>query len=123
MNLQSNKREDLEPEPKDIIMIFDSPVNFISDEGLMQTMFLANKMNNLLKKANQNIIVKSYSVNLLEKKAADAKLIYLTPICGYSQTDIELKFPQTPVIVISKKDYGILNAEKLIAESTSLLTT
>lgn len=122
MNLQSNKREDLEPEPKDIIMIFDSPVNFLSDEGSMQTMFLANKMNNLLKKASQNIIVKSYSFNLLEKKAPDAKLIYLTPICGYSQAEIELKFPQTPVIVISKKDYGILNAEKLIAESTPLLT-
>lgn len=50
-----------------------------------------------------------------------ATVILLTPTFAYVKEELEKKFPEIPVIGISKKDYGTLNVENLYAEIIAVL--
>ncbi|WP_440898057.1 hypothetical protein ACS127_02085 [Amphibacillus sp. Q70] len=65
--------------------------------------------------------MESYNSNKVDEMADQADLILLTPTLGFAKEEIEKRFPKTPVIAISKKDYGILNADKIVTHILGLL--
>ncbi|WP_265458934.1 helix-turn-helix domain-containing protein [Enterococcus sp. HY326] len=103
------------------ITIFDINVDFTQD-GLMYSQFLATKMQNLSNKSGKNYQVTAHSAATLKAEGPKADLILLMPTYGYAKEKIEEDFPETPVLAISKKDYGLLNAEGLLAEIEPLLS-
>lgn len=117
---KATKITQTQEQPKQI-MIFDINVNFMQD-GLMYSQFLATKMQNLSKKAGKNYQVTAHSAAKIKAVGAKADLILLMPTYGYAKEQIEADFPEIPVLVISKKDYGLLNAEGLLAEAEPLLS-
>ncbi|MEI5994346.1 helix-turn-helix domain-containing protein [Candidatus Enterococcus mansonii] len=98
------------------VIIFDVVFSFITDEGLLQTQLLNRKLELLMKKKEKNITIETYNSNKVDLYGEQADIILLTPTFGYAKEEIEKKFPETPVIAISKRDYGILNTEKLYTE-------
>ncbi len=116
---QSEDFENTESEKK--VMIFDIVFSLISDEGQIQTQFLTSKLELLLKKSNENITVKTYSSDKVDRYGAQADVLLLVPTFGYAKDELEKKFPGTPILVISKKDYGMLNVEELSNKIIDLL--
>ncbi|CAD5896647.1 conserved hypothetical protein [Carnobacterium maltaromaticum] len=45
----------------------------------------------------------------------------MVPTFEYAKDELEKKFPGTPILVISKKDYGMLNVEELSNKIIDLL--
>ncbi|MGG5358290.1 MULTISPECIES: hypothetical protein [unclassified Enterococcus] len=95
------------------VIIFDIVFSFVTDEGLLQTQALNRKLALLMEKNGQHISIETQDSNKINQYGDQADLILLTPTFAYAKKEIEQKFPQTPVIAISKKDYGMLNVEKL----------
>lgn len=93
------------------IIIFDIVFSFITDKGVLQTQMLERKLDNLMKKENKGIIIETYNSNKVDQYGGEADVILLTPTFGYAKEEIEKKFPETLVIAISKKDYGMLNVD------------
>lgn len=116
---QSEDFENTESEKK--VLIFDIVFSLISDEGQIQTQFLTSKLELLLKKSNENITVKTYSSDKVDQYGAQADVLLLVPTFGYAKDELEKKFPGTPILVISKKDYGMLNVEELSNKIIDLL--
>lgn len=116
---QSEDFENTESEKK--VLIFDIVFSLISDEGQIQTQFLTSKLELLLKKSNEHITVKTYSSDKVDQYGAQADVLLLVPTFGYAKDELEKKFPGTPILVISKKDYGMLNVEELSNKIIDLL--
>ncbi|OTP10200.1 hypothetical protein A5844_001898 [Enterococcus sp. 10A9_DIV0425] len=95
------------------IMIFDIIFSFITNEPILQTQFLHRKLELLMKEKGMNIDIETYSSNKIDQYGGQADLILLTPVFGHAKEEFEKKFPETPVIAISKQDYGLLNMESL----------
>ncbi|MDT2986819.1 hypothetical protein ACQUEP_09535 [Enterococcus casseliflavus] len=98
------------------VVIFDIVFSFIADQGLLQTQALSRKLEMLMQKRGQKVVIETYNSNQVNQYGGEADLILLTPTFGYAKNEIEQNFPTTPVIAISKKDYGMLNVEKLYKE-------
>ena len=98
------------------VIIFDIVFSFIADQGLLQTQALSRKLEMLMQKRGQKVLIEIYNSNQVNQYGGEADLILLTPTFGYAKNEIEQNFPTTPVIAISKKDYGMLNVEKLYKE-------
>jgi transcriptional regulator with XRE-family HTH domain len=105
------------------VMIFDIVFSFITDQGLLQTQALNRKLSLLMKDKGKNITIETYNSNKVNQYGEQADVILLTPTFGYAKDEIEEKFPQTPVITISKRDYGMLEVEKLYSELVEILGT
>lgn len=119
---KKNQREDFEnTENEKKVLIFDIVFSLISDEGQIQTQFLTSKLELLLKKSNEHITVKTYSTDKVDQYGAQADVLLLVPTFGYAKDELEKKFPGTPILVISKKDYGMLNVEELSNKIIDLL--
>ena len=119
---KKNQREDFEnTESEKKVLIFDIVFSLISDEGQIQTQFLTSKLELLFKKSNENITVKTYSSDKVDQYGAQADVLLLVPTFGYAKDELEKKFPGTPILVISKKDYGMLNVEELSNKIIDLL--
>lgn len=116
MNQTMTQPEGLDPKEQRTVMIFEIVFSLVAPSGLMHTQVLATKMSNSLKQQHSPLTVKSYSSSLLDEVAGQAAAILLTPTFAYAKKEIEKKFPNIPVIAITKRDFGILNAEKLVAE-------
>ncbi|WP_330893097.1 hypothetical protein [Carnobacterium maltaromaticum] len=65
--------------------------------------------------------VKTYSSGKVDQYGAQADVILLVPTFEYAKDELEKKFPGTPILVISKKDYGMLNVEELSNKIIDLL--
>ncbi|MFK4566290.1 hypothetical protein [Enterococcus sp. UD-01] len=98
------------------VMIFDIVFSLITDQGLLPTQELHRKLELLMKKKGQNITIETYNSNKIKQYAEEADLILLTPSFAYAKEEIEENFPKVPVIAISKKEYGLLDSEKLYDE-------
>ncbi|TFJ70040.1 helix-turn-helix domain-containing protein [Carnobacterium maltaromaticum] len=119
---KKNQREDFEnTENEKKVLIFDIVFSLISDEGQIQTQFLTSKLELLLKKSNEHITVKTYSSDKVDQYGPQAEVILLVPTFGYAKDELEKKFPGTPILVISKKDYGMLHVEGLSNKIIDLL--
>lgn len=105
-----------ENQPEKVIIIFSITASFISDAGF-QTQRLAVKMNQIAKERDVAIIIELYSSNKVAEKGKQADVILLTPEFAYAQEKIQKTFPEKKVKAISKKDYGLLNAEKILMDS------
>jgi transcriptional regulator with XRE-family HTH domain/cellobiose-specific phosphotransferase system component IIB len=103
------------------VMIFDIVFSFITDQGLLQTQALNRKLSLLMKDREKNITIETYNSNKVNQYGEQADIILLTPTFGYAKDEIEEKFPKTPVIAISKRDYGMLNVEKLYSKIVEML--
>ncbi|MBW9324602.1 helix-turn-helix domain-containing protein [Enterococcus casseliflavus] len=111
------KTKDSEEEKKwKKVVIFDIVFSFIADQGLLQTQALSRKLEMLMQKRGHKVLIETYNSNQVNQYGGEADLILLTPSFGYAKNEIEQNFPTTPVIAISKKDYGMLNVEKLYKE-------
>lgn len=95
------------------VIIFDMVFSFITDKGLLQTQQLVRKLNILAQKNNNNFAIETYNSNKVDQYGPKADLLFLTPTFGYAKEEIQNKFPETPVIALSKKEYGLLDAETL----------
>ena len=49
----------------------------------------------------------------IDEHASEADIILLTPTFAYAKEEIEKKFPQIPVIAISKAEYGTMDLDHL----------
>ncbi|EPA0827512.1 hypothetical protein ACQZP0_001910 [Enterococcus hirae] len=49
----------------------------------------------------------------MDEHASEADIILLTPTFAYAKEEIEKKFPQIPVIAISKAEYGTMDLDHL----------
>ncbi|MEI5989316.1 hypothetical protein A5881_000804 [Enterococcus termitis] len=105
-----------ENQPEKVIIIFSITASFISDAGF-QTQRLAVKMNQIAKERDIAIIIELYSSNKVAEKGKQADVILLTPEFAYAQEKIQKTFPEKKVKAISKKDYGLLNAKKILMDS------
>lgn len=103
-----------------VIMIFSITASFISDAGF-QTQRLAIKMENIAKERNEAIAIELYSSNKVAEKGGLADVILLTPEFAYAREEIQQMFPEKRVKTISQRDYGLLNAEKILVDSLSEL--
>ncbi|WP_165005216.1 MULTISPECIES: hypothetical protein [unclassified Enterococcus] len=95
------------------VFIFDITFSFIATEGLLQTQYLERKLSKFFEQEQKNITVEVYNSNQVDKKAADADIILLTPSFAYAKEEIEKKFPMIPVILITKKEYGTTDSRSL----------
>ncbi|OJG88602.1 hypothetical protein RV15_GL001787 [Enterococcus silesiacus] len=105
-----------ENQAEKVIMIFSITASFISDAGF-QTQRLAIKMEKIAKEKNEAIAIELYSSNKVAEKGIQADVILLTPEFAYAQEEIQQIFPVKPVKTISQRDYGLLNAEKILVDS------
>lgn len=115
-NKQPNEFQHTENIPEKQVIIFDIVFSFITDSGLMQTQLLQQRLTQLMKKSNKNIQINTYGSTKVDEEGAKANYILLTPAFGYAKEEIQKKFPDTPIKIISKKDYGMLNAQILYEE-------
>ena len=113
--------DSVEEKKRKKVIIFDIVFSFITDRGILQTQALNRKLELLMQKKGQQVLIETYNSNKVDQHGGEADLILLTPTFGYAKNDIEKKFPTTPVRVISKQDYGMLNVEKLYKEIESVL--
>ncbi|MBO0470138.1 helix-turn-helix domain-containing protein [Enterococcus sp. DIV0242_7C1] len=95
------------------VIIFDMVFSFIADKGLIQTQALNRKLNMLMKQKGKAIVIETYNSNQVDQYGSQADVILLTPTFGYAKEEIAKKFPKISVIGISKKEYGLLDVEKL----------
>ncbi|MFD2307784.1 helix-turn-helix domain-containing protein [Enterococcus termitis] len=119
-NHSPKERSNREEQQKKII-IFDMAFSFISDKGLMQTQVLSHKLSLLMKQQEQAINIDVYNSKLIDRYGDQADVILLTPTFSYAKAELEKKFPETPVLAISKKQYGMLDVEKLYDEIIGVL--
>lgn len=103
------------------VIIFDATFSFISDSGLLQTQLLSSKLVLRMKALKKSVDIETYSSDRVNQYAKEADIILLTPTFGYAKQEIESNFPGIPVIVIPKREYGLLNIESLCQEIISLL--
>ncbi|MBP1040950.1 helix-turn-helix domain-containing protein [Vagococcus sp. BWB3-3] len=103
------------------VIIFDKTFSLISDKGLLQTQMLNRKLELLMQENQQKIDVDTYNSNQVDQYGQLADAILLTPTFAYAKDSLEKKFTGTPVIAISKKDYGVLAAEKIYHQLITVL--
>lgn len=90
--------------------------SMMADYGLY-TSLLVTKMNNLAKSNNLDVSIQAYSVSKIDEKGPEADYILLCPELSYTQGETQNKFPKIPVKVISKKEYGMLDGEKILKDT------
>lgn len=103
------------------VIIFDMTFSLISDKGLLQTQMLNRKLELLMQENQQKIDVDTYNSNQVDQYGQLADAILLTPTFAYAKDSLKKKFTGTPVIAISKKDYGVLAAEKIYHQLITVL--
>lgn len=104
------------------VIIFDIVFSFITDQGMLQTQMLERKLGALIKKENKEIIIETYSSNEVDQYGGEADVILLTPTFGYAKEEIDKKFSETPVIPISKKEYGMLTVDIIYEKISKYLS-
>lgn len=107
-------------EKQKLAMIFDLTENFIANEALPFTQVFTAKLNQALRERNLQIYVQNYSSNLIDSLGDQAEIILLTPTLAFKQAEIKEKFLDAPVILLSKKDYGLFNIDE-IAEKIAII--
>lgn len=117
MNL--NKPKIAEQSPKKIFL-FDMTFSLISSDGLLQTQRLERKLTHFFQKEQKNVSVKVYDSSQIDKEAKRADILLLTPLLGYAKDKIESQFPEIPIFVISKEEYGTLDVEKIVEKLGTL---
>lgn len=103
------------------VILFDMVFGFIADKGQLQTQILQRKLQLLAEEKGKSFEIVTYTSNQVDTYGKEANVILLTPTFAYAKGEIEKKFPTTPVFAISKKDYGMLNVERLYEEIITVL--
>ncbi|WP_270285915.1 hypothetical protein [Enterococcus lactis] len=113
--MKLNKSMIAEQSPKKIFL-FDMTFSLISSDGLLQTQRLERKLTHFFQKEQKNVSVKVYDSSQIDKEAKRADILLLTSLLGYAKDKIESQFPEIPVFVISKEEYGTLDVEKIVSK-------
>ena len=93
----------------------------VCNEG-MSTGFLANKMNEVIKKQNLDCEVRAISEMTLDREWESSDCILLGPQVGYLKDSIKTRIKnERPVDVISAIDYGRINAQGVIDQALNLM--
>lgn len=88
----------------------------------MSTGFLANKMNEVIKKQNLDCEVRAISEMTLDREWESSDCILLGPQVGYLKDSIKTRIKnERPVDVISAIDYGRINAQGVIDQALNLM--
>lgn len=110
---QNVKEDSISCEDKPVIAIVDITANFLNQAGQPYTQMLGARLEKWLKRNQQELRVETYCSNLLDQVGNSAKIILLAPNFSYAIKEVQKKFPYTPVLTISDKEYGLLNVAKI----------
>lgn len=82
----------------------------------MSTSILVSRINTAAKNRNIDLIINAYSINDLNMVAESCELIVLSPQIKNAFKMVKKKFENIPTIVLSVKEFGLLNEEERILE-------
>ncbi|MCC4044838.1 helix-turn-helix domain-containing protein [Enterococcus gallinarum] len=97
------------------IMIFS--VSSWITEGELQTQRLQLKLQKYFTVQRQPIAVEMYSLSKVAEKAPAADLILLTPEAQFALKELQEAVPQTPILLLSSQEYGLLPIEQIAEKS------
>jgi transcriptional regulator with XRE-family HTH domain len=97
------------------IMIFS--VSSWMTEGELQTQRLQLKLQKYFTNQKLAIVVEMYSLAKVAAKAAAADLILLTPEAQFAQKELQEAVPQTPILLLSSQEYGLLPIAQIAEKS------
>lgn len=85
--------------------------------GGVSTSILCTKIKDEVKKHGiDEIECNAYATSALDKVAAGSDVILLGPQVSYLEDDVVEKFPDIPVRLMDMRDYGTMNAKKIVDE-------
>ena len=97
------------------IMIFS--VSSWMTEGELQTQRLQLKLQKYFTDQKLAVVVEMYSLAKVAAKAAAADLILLTPEAQFAQKELQEAVPQTPILLLSSQEYGLLPIAQIAEKS------
>lgn len=85
--------------------------------GGVSTSILVNRIISAVKNRGiESVECNAYSAATLDKAAPGSDVILLGPQVCYLEDDVKKRYPDTPVRLIDMRDYGMMNAEKIVKE-------
>jgi transcriptional regulator with XRE-family HTH domain len=97
------------------IMIFS--ISSWMTEGELQTQRLQLKLQKYFTDQKLAVVVEMYSLAKVAAKAAAADLILLTPEAQFAQKELQEAVPQTPILLLSSQEYGLLPIAQIAEKS------
>ena len=101
------------------IMIFS--VSSWMTEGELQTQRLQLKLQKYFTDQKLAVVVEMYSLAKVAAKAAAADLILLTPEAQFAQKELQEAVPQTPILLLSSQEYGLLPIAQIAEKSLQVI--
>lgn len=85
--------------------------------GGVSTSILCNRIKEAFKSRGiDGVECNAYATTALDKAAPGSDVILLGPQVSYLEDDIVKKYPDIPVRLMDMRDYGTMNAEKIVKE-------
>ena len=90
-------------------------------EGELQTQRLQLKLQKYFTDQKLAVVVEMYSLAKVAAKAAAADLILLTPEAQFAQKELQEAVPQTPILLLSSQEYGLLPIAQIAEKSLQVI--
>ncbi|MGN1343785.1 MAG: hypothetical protein ACI4U3_04345 [Traorella sp.] len=85
--------------------------------GGVSTSILCNRIKTAVKNRGiEEVECNAYATSALDKAAPGSDVILLGPQVSYLEDDVVKKYPDIPVRLMDMRDYGTMNAEKIVKE-------
>ena len=90
----------------------------------LSTNLLIRKIENAAEEKDLSITVKSYPESLMKKHIKDAHVVLVGPQLKHALTEIKAECDEydIPLEVISAKDYGLMDGEKVLSQALRLFS-
>lgn len=88
--------------------------------GGMSSSLLVTKMRNAAQEQNYDCEIQAYGIGKLEYAIKEADVILIGPQVGYNIKSFQAK-AQQPLEVIDRRDYGMVDGEKVLAHARRLM--
>lgn len=88
----------------------------------MSTSILVKKMQAEAEKIGLDAHIEAFSIEVLDRRAADANVVLLGPQVRHMLKDVKAKMEgKCPVEVIDMRDYGTLRGDKVLTRALQLI--
>lgn len=87
----------------------------------MSTTLLVQKMEKASKDSDELVEIHAFPVSDITNKGAQADVILLGPQVKYMEHKVQEQFPNINVNVISLRDYGMMDGQKVFEDAVNLI--